>query len=90
MRDVLKDRSWFPSGMTSYVNIQRQFFDAFVGQTFKVEIYDAACFDIVLHDYNRMLTSLVEATFWSSSTSTSCSVSLTLSSKESGYRSLEY
>ena len=38
MLDMLGEKSWFPPGMTSYVNIQRQFFDAFVGQTFKVRI----------------------------------------------------
>ena len=31
----LGQRDWFPPGLTSYVNIQRQFFDGFVGQTFK-------------------------------------------------------
>ena len=28
-------RTGFPEGMQSYVNIQRQFFESFVGQTFK-------------------------------------------------------
>ena len=32
---MLGQRDWFPPGLTSYVNIQRQFFDGFVGQTFK-------------------------------------------------------
>ena len=33
--ELLGQRDWFPRGLTSYVNIQRQFFDGFVGQTFK-------------------------------------------------------
>ena len=33
---MLMNRDFFPSGLISYVNIQRQFFDSFVGQTFKV------------------------------------------------------
>ena len=33
--ELLGQRDWFPPGLTSYVNIQRQFFDGFVGQTFK-------------------------------------------------------
>ena len=33
---MLMNRAFFPSGLISYVNIQRQFFDSFVGQTFKV------------------------------------------------------
>ena len=39
MVSLLQDRSWFPSGVSSLVNIQRQFFDSFVGRTFKVETY---------------------------------------------------
>ena len=35
MIEALGERDWFPEGLTSYVNIQRQFFDGFVGQTFK-------------------------------------------------------
>ena len=37
MIEMLMDREFFPSGLTSFVNIQRQFFDSFVGQTFKVK-----------------------------------------------------
>ena len=33
--ELLGQMDWFPQGLTSYVNIQRQFFDGFVGQTFK-------------------------------------------------------
>ena len=33
---MLMNRDFFPTGLISYVNIQRQFFDSFVGQTFKV------------------------------------------------------
>jgi len=35
MIKMLMNREFFPSGLISYVNIQRQFFDSFVGQTFK-------------------------------------------------------
>eukprot|EP00092_Neocalanus_flemingeri_P006866 GFUD01007412.1.p1 GENE.GFUD01007412.1~~GFUD01007412.1.p1 ORF type:complete len:1065 (+),score=241.14 GFUD01007412.1:250-3444(+) len=35
MVSLLQERSWFPPGVSSFVNIQRQFFDSFVGQTFK-------------------------------------------------------
>ena len=35
MIEMLMDREFFPTGLTSFVNIQRQFFDGFVGQTFK-------------------------------------------------------
>ena len=37
MIEMLMDREFFPTGLTSFVNIQRQFFDSFVGQTFKVK-----------------------------------------------------
>ena len=33
---MLMSRDFFPPGLISFVNIQRQFFDSFVGQTFKV------------------------------------------------------
>lgn len=36
MVKLLQNKSDFPSGVTSLTNIQRQFFDSFVGQTFKV------------------------------------------------------
>jgi hypothetical protein len=32
---LFTDKSDFPTGITSYVNVQRQFFESFVGQTFK-------------------------------------------------------
>lgn len=38
MIDLLWDKSEFPVGLRSFVNIQRQFFDSFVGQTFKVPL----------------------------------------------------
>ena len=36
MVKLLQNKSDFPRGVTSLTNIQRQFFDSFVGQTFKV------------------------------------------------------
>ena len=36
MVKLLQNKSEFPNGVTSLTNIQRQFFDSFVGQTFKV------------------------------------------------------
>ena len=33
---LLQNKSDFPPGLTSLTNIQRQFFDSFVGQTFQV------------------------------------------------------
>ena len=33
--DMYGDKEWFPKGVSSYVNIQRQLFEGFVGQTFK-------------------------------------------------------
>ena len=36
MVKLLQNRTFFPHGLTSLTNIQRQFFDSFVGQTFKV------------------------------------------------------
>lgn len=66
MRDILKDRSWFPSGMTSYVNTQRQFFDAFVGQTFKDADKLGGGYILVFLYVNVMLSKLnfVEQRIW--------------------------
>ena len=36
MVKLLQNKSDFPRGVTSLTNIQRQFFDSFVGQTFQV------------------------------------------------------
>ena len=36
MVKLLQNRTFFPPGLSSLTNIQRQFFDSFVGQTFKV------------------------------------------------------
>ena len=36
MVKLLQNKSDFPPGLTSLTNIQRQFFDSFVGQTFQV------------------------------------------------------
>ena len=36
LKKLFQTRTEFPEGLHSFVNIQRQFFDSFVGQTFKV------------------------------------------------------
>jgi hypothetical protein len=36
MISLLHNKSGFPEGVSSYANVQRQFFESFVGQTFKV------------------------------------------------------
>ena len=38
MIKMLWDKEDFPEGLSSFVNVQRQFFDSFVGQTFKVSL----------------------------------------------------
>ena len=38
MIEMLWDKEDFPKGLSSFVNVQRQFFDSFVGQTFKVSL----------------------------------------------------
>ena len=38
MIKMLWDKENFPEGLSSFVNVQRQFFDSFVGQTFKVSL----------------------------------------------------
>ena len=45
---LLQNRTEFPAGVTSKVNIQRQFFDSFVGQTFKVSLLDGLFVQTVL------------------------------------------
>ena len=35
MIQLLHNKTGFPEGLRSYANIQRQFFESFVGQTFK-------------------------------------------------------
>ncbi len=39
MIDMFTAREVMPSNMENYVNIQRQFFESFVGQTFKEFIH---------------------------------------------------
>ena len=55
MVSQLQNRSWFPAGVSSLVNVQRQFFDSFVGQTCKVI---SLSFNLFLIDIFRMLTNL--------------------------------
>jgi len=64
--EMLQERSWFPQGMTSYVNIQRQFFDAFVGQTFKDADKLGGGYMLVFIYVNVMLSKLnfVEQRIW--------------------------
>ena len=38
MIDMFASREEMPSHMETFLNIQRQFFESFVGQTFKVKI----------------------------------------------------
>ena len=35
MIELFTNKTQFPAGIASYVNVQRQFFESFVGQTFK-------------------------------------------------------
>jgi len=66
MLEMLREKSWFPPGMTSYVNIQRQFFDAFVGQTFKDADKLGGGYMLVFIYVNVMLSKLnfVEQRIW--------------------------
>eukprot|EP00092_Neocalanus_flemingeri_P023513 GFUD01025500.1.p1 GENE.GFUD01025500.1~~GFUD01025500.1.p1 ORF type:complete len:1021 (+),score=134.31 GFUD01025500.1:157-3219(+) len=66
MIDLLKDRSWFPAGVTSYVNCQRQFFDSFVGQTFKDADKLGGGYILVFIYVNVMLSKMnfVEQRIW--------------------------
>jgi len=66
MVSLLQNRSWFPSGVSSLVNIQRQFFDSFVGQTFKDADKLVGGYILVFVYVNLMLSKLncVEQRFW--------------------------
>jgi len=63
---ILQNRTWFPSGVSSLVNIQRQFFDSFVGQTFKDADKLLGGYILVFIYVNLMLSKLncVEQRFW--------------------------
>jgi len=63
---LLQNRSQFPSGVSSVVNIQRQFFDSFVGQTFKDADKLIGGYILVFIYVNLMLSKLnfVEQRFW--------------------------
>ena len=56
--DLLTDKTSFPSGVQSYVNIQRQFFDGFVGQTFKDADKLAGGYILVFVYVNLMLSKM--------------------------------
>ena len=56
--EVLTDKSSFPAGVNSYVNIQRQFFDGFVGQTFKDADKLAGGYILVFIYVNLMLSKM--------------------------------
>jgi len=64
--DSLQDRDWFPTGLNSFVNIQRQFFDSFVGQTFKDADKLIGGYVLVFVYVNIMLSKLnfVEQRVW--------------------------
>jgi predicted RND superfamily exporter protein len=64
--DLLWNRTDFPSGLHSYVNIQRQFFDSFVGQTFKDSDKLVMGYMLVFVYVNLMLSKMncVEQRFW--------------------------
>lgn len=66
MKDFLQSRDWFPQGLTSYVNIQRMFFDSFVGQTFKDSDKLGLGYMLVFIYVNVMLSKLnfVEQRIW--------------------------
>ena len=56
--EILTDKSSFPPGVNSYVNIQRQFFDGFVGQTFKDADKLAGGYILVFIYVNLMLSKM--------------------------------
>lgn len=58
MIDLLTDKTFFPPGVQSYVNIQRQFFDGFVGQTFKDADKLAGGYILVFVYVNLMLSKM--------------------------------
>lgn len=66
MVSQLQNRSWFPAGVSSLVNVQRQFFDSFVGQTFKDADKLVGGYILVFIYVNLMLSKLncVEQRFW--------------------------
>ena len=66
MIKLFMERDTFPDGLSSYVNIQRQFFDSFVGQTFKDADKLVMGYMLVFVYVNVMLSKLncVEQRFW--------------------------
>ena len=58
MIDMFGDKNWFPAGVESFVNIQRQFFDGFVGQTFKDADKLVAGYVLVFVYVNLMLSKM--------------------------------
>ena len=58
MIDLLTDKTFFPPDVQSYVNIQRQFFDGFVGQTFKDADKLAGGYILVFVYVNLMLSKM--------------------------------
>merc|ERR1719397_420193 len=66
MIELLGDKRAFPAGVKSYVNIQRQFFDSFVGQTFKDADKLIGGYVLVFVYVNIMLSKLnfVEQRVW--------------------------
>ena len=55
---MLMNRDFFPNGLISYVNIQRQFFDSFVGQTFKVANHCHMLPQFAFHNFVQKLIPL--------------------------------
>jgi len=66
MIELLQNRSEFPTSLISYVNIQRQFFDSFVGQTFKDADKLVLGYMLVFLYVNMMLSKMncVEQRIW--------------------------
>jgi len=66
MVKLLQNRTFFPPGLSSLTNIQRQFFDSFVGQTFKDVDKLAGGYILVFIYVNLMLSKLnfVQQRFW--------------------------
>ena len=66
---IIINRDDFPPGVTSYVNVQRQFFESFVGQTFKDADKLGLGYMLVFIYVNIMLSKLnfVEQRIWLSS-----------------------
>merc|ERR1712241_942628 len=66
MVKLLRNKSDFPPGLTSLTNIQRQFFDSFVGQTFQDADKLGGGYVLVFIYVNVMLSkmNLVQQRFW--------------------------